>query len=71
MSPEIKVPSYWLKGVVKFTDTAVWRDGTRPLDVPEFRTDSTTDTLLSVRGGNETMITFARCKSVFRNHRRR
>ncbi|TGZ54221.1 hypothetical protein DBV15_02433 [Temnothorax longispinosus] len=25
-SPEIKVPSYWLKGVVKFTDTAMRRD---------------------------------------------
>ena len=36
MSPEIKVPSYWLKGVVKFTDTAVWRDRLRPLDVLEF-----------------------------------
>lgn len=30
-SPEIKVPSYWLKGVVKFTDTAMRRDGARPL----------------------------------------
>ncbi|EGI61882.1 hypothetical protein G5I_09783 [Acromyrmex echinatior] len=48
MSPEIKVPSYWLKGVVKFTDTAVWRDRPRPLDVLEFRTNPTTNTLLSI-----------------------
>ncbi|KYM89791.1 hypothetical protein ALC53_02103 [Atta colombica] len=48
MSPEIKVPSYWLKGVVKFTDTAVWRDRLRPLDVLKFHKDLTTNILLSV-----------------------
>ncbi|KYN12281.1 hypothetical protein ALC57_15512 [Trachymyrmex cornetzi] len=47
MSPEIKVPSYWLKGVVKFTDTAVWWFRPRPLDVLEVP-HGPDDTLLSV-----------------------
>lgn len=38
-SPEIKVPSHWLKGVVKFTDTAMRRARTRPLDMREFCMD--------------------------------
>lgn len=49
-SPEIKVPSYWLKGVVKFTDTAMRRDRARPLDarvphgpVPFFRSEGETE----------------------------
>lgn len=40
-SPEIKVPSYWLKGVVKFTDTAVRRD--RELSTPRYASFAWTD----------------------------
>jgi len=32
-SPEIKVPSYWLKGMVKFTDTAMRRAKVRPFAI--------------------------------------
>lgn len=44
-SPEIKVPTYWLQGVVKFTDTAVRSE---PLDVRELHMDRYSFSLLSL-----------------------
>lgn len=71
-SPEIKVPTYWLKGVVKFTDTAVRRAGSADpstCTIPHGPTLFLSFSILRHPSFdsrvNGAMITFARRKSIF------
>lgn len=66
-SPEIKVPTYWLKGVVEFTDTVQQQhriqgmsqsEASAPRCAQISRRPTTTGTLLSTTEWNRVLITF-------------